>query len=173
MSLWHSLIVRRSSARSWPLRRHAQGPRRSRAHRLQLEVLEDRTLLSTFLVDRLTDTGDGSGLVGDLRLHAPTRQVRAHLDLRPIPMGEEPVAEPERSLELLGQAVVLRQAAFSSGSSASASATGGLSPSIGLTRSRSRPSASYTLAWISSATSGCSSRWALALARPWPMRSSP
>jgi hypothetical protein len=32
-----------------------------------LEALEDRTLLSTYLVDRLTDTGVGSGLAGDLR----------------------------------------------------------------------------------------------------------
>jgi predicted outer membrane repeat protein len=41
--------------------------RRRRFCRLNLEVLEDRTLLSTFTVDRLTDTGDGSGLAGDLR----------------------------------------------------------------------------------------------------------
>jgi predicted outer membrane repeat protein len=32
-----------------------------------LEALEDRTLLSVYTVDRLTDTGDGSGLTGDLR----------------------------------------------------------------------------------------------------------
>jgi hypothetical protein len=32
-----------------------------------LELLEERTLLSTLVVDRLTDTGDGSGLAGDLR----------------------------------------------------------------------------------------------------------
>jgi parallel beta-helix repeat protein len=35
--------------------------------RLSVEVLEDRTLLSNFVVDRLTDTGDGMGLTGDLR----------------------------------------------------------------------------------------------------------
>src|SRR5262245_63393503 len=35
--------------------------------RLAVEVLEDRTLPSTFVVDRLTDTGAGSGLTGDLR----------------------------------------------------------------------------------------------------------
>jgi hypothetical protein len=34
---------------------------------LAVEVLEDRALLSTFVVDRLTDTGAGSGLTGDLR----------------------------------------------------------------------------------------------------------
>jgi hypothetical protein len=34
---------------------------------LSVEVLEDRTLPSTFVVDRLTDTGAGSGLTGDLR----------------------------------------------------------------------------------------------------------
>jgi hypothetical protein len=34
---------------------------------LSVEALEDRTLPSTFVVDRLTDTGAGSGLTGDLR----------------------------------------------------------------------------------------------------------
>ena len=37
-----------------------------RAYRPCLEILEDRTLLSTYVVDRLTDTGAGSGLAGDL-----------------------------------------------------------------------------------------------------------
>jgi hypothetical protein len=32
-----------------------------------LEILEDRTLLSTYVVNSLTDTGSGSGLAGDLR----------------------------------------------------------------------------------------------------------
>jgi hypothetical protein len=32
-----------------------------------VEALEDRALLSTFVVDRLTDTGAGAGLAGDLR----------------------------------------------------------------------------------------------------------
>ena len=41
--------------------------RRRRFNRLILEALESRTLLSTFVVDRLTDTGDGSDLAGDLR----------------------------------------------------------------------------------------------------------
>src|SRR5262245_47729311 len=35
--------------------------------RLSLEALEDRTVPSTFVVDRLTDTGAGAGLAGDLR----------------------------------------------------------------------------------------------------------
>src|SRR5262245_37077742 len=35
--------------------------------RLAVEALEDRTLPSTFMVDRLTDTGAGEGLAGDLR----------------------------------------------------------------------------------------------------------
>jgi parallel beta-helix repeat protein len=39
----------------------------ARCYRPCLETLEDRTLLSTYLVDRLTDTGAGSGLSGDLR----------------------------------------------------------------------------------------------------------
>jgi hypothetical protein len=35
--------------------------------RPRLEALEARTLLSVFTVDRLTDTGEGNGLAGDLR----------------------------------------------------------------------------------------------------------
>jgi hypothetical protein len=35
--------------------------------RPSLEALEDRALLSTFVVDRLTDAGAGAGLAGDLR----------------------------------------------------------------------------------------------------------
>src|SRR5262245_66614736 len=35
--------------------------------RLSVEALEDRALLSTFVVNRLTDTGAGAGLAGDLR----------------------------------------------------------------------------------------------------------
>lgn len=41
-------------------------PKASRA-RLWLEVLESRTLLSVYTVDRLTDLGEGAGLSGDLR----------------------------------------------------------------------------------------------------------
>jgi hypothetical protein len=46
---------------------HSRPARKVRAYRPRLEVLEDRTLLSIYLVDRLTDTGAGSGLAGDLR----------------------------------------------------------------------------------------------------------
>jgi hypothetical protein len=38
-----------------------------RVHRPRLEILEDRTLPSTYVVNSLTDTGAGSGLAGDLR----------------------------------------------------------------------------------------------------------
>jgi hypothetical protein len=41
--------------------------RRCPLSRWNVELLEDRMLLSTFTVDRLTDTGQGSGLAGDLR----------------------------------------------------------------------------------------------------------
>jgi hypothetical protein len=40
---------------------------RVRAYRPRFEVLEARHLLSTYVVDRLTDGGAGSGLAGDLR----------------------------------------------------------------------------------------------------------
>jgi hypothetical protein len=51
---------------------HSRPARKVRAYRPCLEVLEDRNLLSTYLVDRLTDAnpgggGQGSGLAGDLR----------------------------------------------------------------------------------------------------------
>lgn len=35
--------------------------------RLTFDILEDRTLLSVYVVDRLTDLGEGKGLTGDLR----------------------------------------------------------------------------------------------------------
>jgi hypothetical protein len=67
MSFWHSLssLIRKSTA-SWggPARRQRGG---SRQCRLSVEVLEERELLSIYLVDRLTDTGAGNGLAGDLR----------------------------------------------------------------------------------------------------------
>jgi hypothetical protein len=46
---------------------HSRPARKVRAYRPCLEILEDRNLLSTYLVDRLTDTGAGSALAGDLR----------------------------------------------------------------------------------------------------------
>jgi hypothetical protein len=46
---------------------HARPARRLRAFRPRLEILEDRTLPSTYVVDRLLTTGAGSGLAGDLR----------------------------------------------------------------------------------------------------------
>jgi hypothetical protein len=47
--------------------RAAKGPQRPRSIRPRLETLEDRSLLSTYLVNSRTDTGAGSGLAGDLR----------------------------------------------------------------------------------------------------------
>jgi hypothetical protein len=51
---------------------HSRPARKMRAYRPCLEVLEDRNLLSTYLVDRVTDAnpaggGQGSKLAGDLR----------------------------------------------------------------------------------------------------------
>ena len=115
------------------------------------------------LLDELADRP-----FGHVGRHPLGREVRAHLDLGPIPVPEEPIGEPERALERLGRPVgrAVGQAAFSSGSGVCASASalastslaGRSSPSIGLTRSRSSPSASYTLASISFATSALSSR---------------
>jgi hypothetical protein len=46
---------------------HSRPADRLRAYRPYLEILEDRTLPSTFLVDHLTDDTVGSGLTGSLR----------------------------------------------------------------------------------------------------------
>ncbi len=46
---------------------HSRPARRVRAYRPRLEVLEDRTLLSTYLVDHLADDMVGSGTSGSLR----------------------------------------------------------------------------------------------------------
>jgi hypothetical protein len=46
---------------------HARPARRLRAYRPRLEVLEDRSLPSTFLVDHLADDTVGLGLTGSLR----------------------------------------------------------------------------------------------------------
>ncbi len=60
----------RSLLDSW-LARSSRSPvsriRRMPNVRPRLEILEDRTLLSTYTVNALTDTGTGSGLSGDLR----------------------------------------------------------------------------------------------------------
>jgi hypothetical protein len=45
---------------------HSRPARKVRAYRPCLEVLEDRNLLSTWVVDRLTNTYQGSGMAGDL-----------------------------------------------------------------------------------------------------------
>jgi hypothetical protein len=66
-SLFDALLARPS--RTPVRRRHpAQSIRpRPRSFRPLLEVLEDRTVLSTYTVNALTDTGAGSGQTGDLR----------------------------------------------------------------------------------------------------------
>src|SRR6516162_7921323 len=46
---------------------HARPARKVRAYRPRLEILEDRTLPSTFMVDHLADDMMGSGLSGSLR----------------------------------------------------------------------------------------------------------
>jgi hypothetical protein len=46
---------------------HSRPARKVRAYRPRLEILEDRTLLSTYLVDHLADDMVGSGLNGSLR----------------------------------------------------------------------------------------------------------
>jgi hypothetical protein len=66
-TLFDTLLARssRTRARKSPLAPSFR--RRSRSARPLLEFLEDRTLLSTYVVDSLTDTGTGSGRAGDLR----------------------------------------------------------------------------------------------------------
>jgi hypothetical protein len=59
-SLFHACLAR---SRPTPVSRS----RRVQRVRPLLELLEDRTLLSTYTVNALTDTGAGSGLTGDLR----------------------------------------------------------------------------------------------------------
>jgi hypothetical protein len=46
---------------------HSRPAREVRAYRPRLEVLEDRTLLSTYLVDHLADDMVGTGTSGSLR----------------------------------------------------------------------------------------------------------
>jgi hypothetical protein len=46
---------------------HSRPARKVRAYRPRLEILEDRTLLSTYLVDHLADDMVGTGLSGSLR----------------------------------------------------------------------------------------------------------
>ena len=57
---------RKNAARRAP-RPSPLTPHRRAGFRPRLEILEDRTLLSTYVVNSLTDTGTGSGLAGDLR----------------------------------------------------------------------------------------------------------
>jgi hypothetical protein len=66
-ALFDTLLARSSRTRSRKRRLAPSFRRRSRSLRLLLEILEDRTLLSTYTVNSLTDTGAGSGLAGDLR----------------------------------------------------------------------------------------------------------
>jgi hypothetical protein len=56
-------------ARLFQPRRARKSARLRKGHKpcLKVEALEHRTLLSTFVVDRLTDAGQGSDVAGDLR----------------------------------------------------------------------------------------------------------
>src|SRR6266849_2577185 len=64
LSQWQQWLKRQRAAGKSG--RHAR-PVSKAPFRPRLEALEDRTLLSTFMVDRLTDMGEGSDLAGDLR----------------------------------------------------------------------------------------------------------
>jgi hypothetical protein len=66
-SLFDTLSARPARTPAQPRRPAPSVRQRPRAVRPLLEVLEDRTLLSTYVVDAVTDTGAGSGLTGDLR----------------------------------------------------------------------------------------------------------
>src|SRR5438128_1867158 len=60
---WQELVARRSRG----AQRRQQHAAEGRRNPLRLELLEDRTLLSVYAVDHLTDDGVGQGLAGDLR----------------------------------------------------------------------------------------------------------
>src|SRR5262249_38108138 len=66
-SLFDGFLARSSRTAARQKGHAAKDHQRPRSLHPLLEILEDRTLLSTYLVDRLTDTGAGSGLAGDLR----------------------------------------------------------------------------------------------------------
>ena len=63
-SLWFRHLRRWFASRRVPAIRIRQPQFRTRP---RLECLEERTLLSTYTVNALTDTGAGSGLTGDIR----------------------------------------------------------------------------------------------------------
>src|SRR5262249_20725612 len=69
-TMWFRSLLRYESYGQEMAARRRPAPPRPRS-RLAVEALEDRTLLSTFVVDRLTDTGAGTGLTGDLRYCLP------------------------------------------------------------------------------------------------------
>jgi hypothetical protein len=64
--MWLQTVLQELSARG-ACRRRPTAARRFRRQRPTLEALEERTLMSVFTVDHLTDDGMGSGLTGDLR----------------------------------------------------------------------------------------------------------
>ncbi len=66
-SLFDALLACSCHTRPWKRRPAPSFRLRSRSIHPRLEILEDRTLLSNYVVDSLTDTGAGSGLTGDLR----------------------------------------------------------------------------------------------------------
>src|SRR5262245_407606 len=66
-SLFDGFLARSSRPAARQRGRAAKDHQRPRSLHPLLEILEDRTLLSTYLVNSLTDTGAGSGLAGDLR----------------------------------------------------------------------------------------------------------
>lgn len=68
-TLFRFLLRAASRGQQAATRGHAlRGPARQRPRaRLSIESLESRALPSTFVVDRLSDLGEGTGLTGDLR----------------------------------------------------------------------------------------------------------
>ena len=65
--LFSSWLRNRQRSAPAPCRGRPTSPPQRASFRPGLEILEDRTLLSTYVVNSLTDTGTGSGLAGDLR----------------------------------------------------------------------------------------------------------
>jgi hypothetical protein len=101
-----TLFARSSRTRSRKSHLAASFCRRSRSFHPLLDVLEDRTLLSTYTVTGLTDTGTGSGLTGDLR-YCIARATSGN-DTITFAQGLTGTIKPESALPALNASVAIQ-----------------------------------------------------------------